>query len=28
VLYPRRIRDLTRFGFIEALFPGETIPDD
>ncbi|MCA3180667.1 MAG: peptide deformylase [Burkholderiales bacterium] len=28
ILYPRRIRDLTRFGFIEALFPGETIPDD
>jgi len=21
VLYPRRIRDMTRFGFIEALFP-------
>jgi peptide deformylase len=28
ILYPRRIRDLTRFGFIEALFPGESIPDD
>jgi peptide deformylase len=22
VLYPQRIRDMTRFGFIEALFPG------
>ena len=28
VLYPMRVRDLTRFGFIEALFPGETIADD
>ncbi|MFZ4759799.1 MAG: peptide deformylase [Burkholderiaceae bacterium] len=28
ILYPRRIRDLTRFGFNEALFPGETISDD
>jgi len=28
VLYPRRIRDLTRFGFIEELFPGETVGDD
>ncbi len=28
ILYPRRIRDLTRFGFIEVLFPGETILDD
>jgi peptide deformylase len=28
ILYPRRIRDLTRFGFIESLFPGETIADD
>jgi peptide deformylase len=28
VLYPRRIRDLTRFGFIEELFPGETLQDD
>ena len=23
ILYPMRIRDLTRFGFIEALFPGQ-----
>jgi peptide deformylase len=28
ILYPRRIRDLTRFGFVEELFPGETIRDD
>jgi peptide deformylase len=28
VLYPRRIRDLTRFGFIDALFPGGSIADD
>ncbi|MDP9065684.1 MAG: peptide deformylase [Pseudomonadota bacterium] len=28
VLYPRRIRDLTQFGFSEALFPGEDVVDD
>ena len=28
ILYPMRIRDLARFGFIEALFPGEEISDD
>jgi peptide deformylase len=28
ILYPRRIRDLTRFGFNEALFPGEDLADD
>jgi peptide deformylase len=28
ILYPRRIRDLTRFGFVDALFPGQDIPDD
>jgi peptide deformylase len=28
VLYPRRIRDLTRFGFTEAMFPGQQIADD
>lgn len=28
ILYPRRIRDLTRFGFNDALFPGENISDD
>ncbi len=28
ILYPRRIRDLTQFGFSDALFPGEEIVDD
>jgi peptide deformylase len=28
ILYPRRIRDLTQFGFNDALFPGEDITDD
>src|SRR5580658_725096 len=28
ILYPRRIRDLTRFGFTDALFPGENLADD
>ncbi len=28
ILYPMRIRDFTRFGFIEELFPGQTIADD
>jgi peptide deformylase len=26
ILYPRRIRDLTRFGFNDALFPGQALP--
>ena len=26
VLYPMRIRDLSRFGFNEALFPGQDLP--
>jgi len=26
ILYPMRIRDLSRFGFNEALFPGEALP--
>ena len=26
VLYPMRIRDFTKFGFNEALFPGEALP--
>jgi peptide deformylase len=26
VLYPMRIRDFTKFGFIEALFPGQDLP--
>jgi peptide deformylase len=28
VLYPMRIRDLSKFGFIEALFPGEELPQE
>ena len=28
ILYPRRIRDLTQFGFIDALFPGQSLNDD
>ncbi|MGO9935613.1 MAG: peptide deformylase [Steroidobacteraceae bacterium] len=28
ILYPRRIRDLTRFGFSDALFPGENLIDE
>jgi peptide deformylase len=28
ILYPRRIRDLTQFGFVDALFPGQDIRDD
>jgi peptide deformylase len=28
ILYPTRIRDLTRFGFIEALFPGQDLRED
>jgi len=28
ILYPMRIRDLTKFGFTEALFPGENIQGD
>jgi len=27
-LYPMRIRDFTRFGFTEQLFPGQDIGDD
>jgi len=26
VLYPMRIRDLSKFGFNEALFPGQELP--
>lgn len=26
VLYPMRVRDFTRFGFIEELFPGQDLP--
>ena len=28
ILYPQRIRDLTQFGFTDALFPGEELGDD
>lgn len=28
VLYPMRIRDLTRFGFNEELFPGANLPPE
>ncbi len=28
ILYPRRIRDLTQFGFNDALFPGQVLVDD
>jgi peptide deformylase len=28
ILYPMRIRDLSQFGFIEALFPGEDLPPE
>lgn len=28
VLYPTRIRDLRQFGFSDALFPVEVLPDD
>ncbi len=26
ILYPMRIRDLTKFGFNEELFPGQELP--
>jgi len=28
ILYPMRIRDFTRFGFIEELFPGQELPPE
>ena len=28
ILYPRRIQDLTQFGFSDALFPGQQLVDD
>ncbi|MBI5912802.1 MAG: peptide deformylase [Betaproteobacteria bacterium] len=28
ILYPMRIRDFSKFGFIQALFPGEDVPDE
>lgn len=28
ILYPMRIRDMTRFGFTEELFPGQALQDE
>ncbi|HEY5896512.1 MAG TPA: peptide deformylase [Burkholderiales bacterium] len=28
ILYPMRLRDLAKFGFNEALFPGEALPPE
>ena len=28
ILYPMRVRDFSRFGFIEELFPGQGVADD
>jgi peptide deformylase len=28
ILYPMRIRDFTRFGFVDALFPGVDLAED
>ena len=28
ILYPMRIRDFSKFGFTEALFPGEELLDE
>lgn len=28
ILYPMRIRDLSRFGFTDTLFPGQDLQDD
>ena len=28
ILYPMRIRDLSKFGFIEELFPGQELPPE
>jgi peptide deformylase len=28
VLYPMRVRDFTRFGYVDALFPGEALPPE
>jgi peptide deformylase len=28
ILYPMRIRDLSRFGFIDALFPDQALPPE
>ncbi len=28
ILYPMRVKDFRRFGFIEALFPGQALPPE
>ena len=28
ILYPMRVRDFTRFGYVQELFPGQEIVDD
>jgi len=28
ILYPMRIRDITKFGYTEELFPGQAMPDE
>jgi peptide deformylase len=28
ILYPMRVRDFTRFGFVEELFPGQELPPE
>lgn len=28
ILYPMRVRDMTKFGFNDALFPGEELPPE
>ena len=28
ILYPMKVRDFTRFGFIEELFPGQDLPPE
>jgi peptide deformylase len=28
ILYPMRIRDMRKFGFIEELFPGQDLPPE
>ena len=28
ILYPMRVRDFRKFGFIEELFPGEALPPE
>ena len=28
ILYPMRIRDLSKFGYVDTLFPGEDVQDE